>query len=234
MNLTLIRVFLIQRFTSPMRLGLMFVIGFFSLVGATMGQLSSLQGIALPFALLFATGAIGQDVSNGTLQMLLSRPVTRPSYVLNRWLGSMLAAGAVALTTIGIGALLVIGNGGKLDAIFVVRMLLEATTDIAAFTAVTVMMSAFVAGIGDLALYGASLFMTSMIGGAAEFYRLPWVTRASRELMQVLLPKVTWEWLGVGAPPSLLPLVSCAFTIALSLAVAITVVNRKELSYAHG
>jgi hypothetical protein len=235
MNGTLLRAFLLQRFTSPMRLALTSLFTFFPLVGVALsGQLSLLAGIAGPLAIVFAAGAIGQDVSSGTLQLLLVRPVTRPGYVLHRWLGAMLAAFAVVLLTLVCAVLLLFLRGTPPGALELARLLLESACTIAGHSAVMLMLSSLVGGVGDVALYAASLFVAQMLVVLATWKQWTWLMRASSEIQGVLGAKLSWAWLGAGMPPSAFDMVSWASTVTLTLAVAIAVVNRKELSYASG
>ena len=235
MNATLLRAFLLQRFTSPMRLGLTSLFTFFPLVGvAFSGQLALLGGIAGPIALIFAAGAIGQDVSSGTLQLLLVRPVTRPSYVLHRWLGACLAAGMVVTLTLLCGVLLALLHGTPPDLLGVVRLALEAWCAIAGHAAVLVALSALVGGLGDVALYAGTFFVCQMLTVLGTWKQWAWLLRASREIEGTLGAKLSWAWLGAGMAPSAFEMASWASTITLALLVAILLVNRKELSYASG
>src|ERR1043166_4430499 len=95
-----------------MRGGLMLLICVSTLGAAAItGTLSPLGGIASPLALILAAGAIGQDVSSGTLQLLLVRPVSRPSYLVNRWLASGLGALGLTLFVFALGALVLMLKG---------------------------------------------------------------------------------------------------------------------------
>lgn len=235
MNVTLIRAFLLQRFTSLMRLGITSLFTFFPFVAVMLGgSLEPLSWSAGPLALVFAAGAIGQDVSSGTLQLLLVRPVTRPAYVVHRWLGAMLATFGVMLALVGVGVLGLILRGTPPEALAVLRLVLDSLTTIAGYTAVLLMLSSLIGGVGDLALYAATLFVTQMLAGLAQLNGWREVLRATAEIQGVLMPKLSWAWLGAGMMPSWFNVVSWASTIVLSLAVAIWVVNRKELSYASG
>lgn len=235
MNPTLLRAFLLQRFTSPMRLGLTSLFTFFPLVGvAFSGQLALIGGIAGPLAVLYAAGAIGQDVSSGTLQLLLVRPVTRPAYVLHRWLGAVLAASAVVLLTLLCAVLLMFLRGTPPGAIELTRFVLEAVTTIVGHAAVMILLSSLAGGVGDLALYAGSLFVAQMLVVLGTWQQWPWLLRACAEVQGVLGAKMSWAWLGAGMAPSAFDIVSWASTVTLALAAAIAVVNRKELSYASG
>jgi ABC-type transport system involved in multi-copper enzyme maturation permease subunit len=235
MNVTLLRAFVIQRFTSPMRLGLTSLFTFFPLLavmlGGTLAPIAWAPGMV---ALIMAAGAIGQDVSSGTLQLLLVRPVTRPEYVLHRWLGAMLAALAVMFATIGCAVLGLFLRGTPPEALAVAKLLLETLTTVAGHTAVLVMLSSIASGVGDVALYVATLFVGQMLAGLAALNRWPGLTRATEEIQRFLMCKMSWAWLGTSVSPSAFDIVSWASTVAVSLAVAIWAVNRKELSYASG
>ena len=235
MNRTLLAAFLRQRLTSPMRLALIVLFTLFPLgLVAIMGSLSPLSGIAGPLALVFAAGAIGQDVSSGTLQLLLVRPVTRPAYLVNRWLASGLGALGLTLFAFALGALVLMLKGSPPAAPELVTLSLEATSAAAGNAAVMVMLSTLAGGLGDIGIYFASLLLLQMLGGAASFGHWGWLVRASSELEGVLGPKLSFAWLVQHTPPSWFALTSWASSITLALAVGIARLNRRELSYAAG
>lgn len=233
MNTTLVLAFLRQRFTSPMRLGLLVLLTLFPLGGvAIIGQLSVLGGIAAPIALIFAAGAVGQDVSSGTLQLLLVRPVTRPAYLVNRWLAASLGAFGLTALMFALGTLVLLLRGTPPAPLEVVRMLLEAATSIAGHAAVLVMLSTLAGGLGDLGIYVGTFFVIQMLSGLALLKQWGWLQRVSAELQGVLGPQLSWAWLAHQSPPSWFAIASWASTVALALAVAIARLNRRELSYA--
>jgi ABC-type Na+ efflux pump permease subunit len=232
-NPTLIRSFLRQRLTSPMRLAMMFLFTFFPLGGlALSGQLSMLQGIAAPLAILFAAGAVGQDVSSGTLQLLLVRPVTRPAYLVSRWLGASLGAFAVTALTIVLGVLVLVLRGTPAAPVEVARVLLEAATSIAGHAVVMVMLSTLVGGLGDLAIFAATMFVAQMLQALAMLKRWDGLARACHEIQGALGPEVPLAGWAQGIPPSWFAIASWASTVTLALAVGIARLNRRELSYA--
>lgn len=233
MNVTLIGAFLRQRFTSPMRLALLVLFTLFPLGGAAiMGTLEVFSNLAGPIAILLAAGAIGQDVSSGTLQLLLVRPVTRPSYVLNRWLAAVMGAVGIVCSLLVLGTLIMFLRGTPPTAMVLVRMLLEAVSDAAGTAAVIVALSSLVGGLGDLALYFGSMIVLQMLNALAMFKHWDWLARACSELNGVLSPDLSFAWLSSGLSPSPFMFVSFASTVTLALAVAITRLNRRELSYA--
>jgi ABC-type transport system involved in multi-copper enzyme maturation permease subunit len=232
MNPTLVLAFLRQRSTSPMRVGLVMLITFFPLGGVIMtGQITILAGVAAPLALILAAGAIGQEVSSGTLQLLFARPVTRPSYLASRWLAATLAAFAifVAVTALGTAGLMLRNMAPQpLD---VVRLLLEALCSCAGHAAVLMMLSTLVGGLGDLGLYVATFFVNQMLAGLAALQNWRWLARASDEVQGLLGPQLSFVWLGRDLPGSWFAIVSWASTVTLALAVGIAALNRRELSY---
>jgi ABC-type transport system involved in multi-copper enzyme maturation permease subunit len=233
MNATLITAFLRQRFTSPMRLALAVLFTLFPLAGVALsGQLSLLHGISAPLAILFAAGAIGQDVSSGTLQLLLVRPVTRPEYVVSRWLGASLAALALTLGTLALGTLVLMLRGTPAAPLEVLRLALEAITTIAGQAAVIVMLSTLVGGIGDLGIFLGLNILLQMGQAAALFMKSPGLGRACEELVGALGPQLSFAGLPQSVPPSWFAVVSWASSLTLALAAGITRLNRRELSYA--
>lgn len=233
MNPALVSAFLRQRLSSPMRLGLLVLVTLFPLGGvAIMGTIGVLGGIAGPIALILAAGAIGQDVSSGTLQLLLARPVTRPSYLVSRWLAATLGAIALTAAMLVLGTLVLLLRGTHPDALDLVRMLLEAACAAGGNAAVLIMFSTLAGGLGDLGLYFGSLIVVQMLSGVASFKHWTWLERACAEVSGALGPQLSFMWFVQHLPPSPFAIVSYASTVTLALAIGIARLNRRELSYA--
>lgn len=232
MNPTLVLAFLRQRFTSPMRLALVLLISVFPLGGVVLtGQLNLLSGIAAPLALILAAGAIGQEVSSGTLQLLFARPVTRPSYLVSRWFGATVAAFAIVVVASALAALGLLARGMAPQPLDVVRLWLDALCSAGGHAAVLIMLSTLAGGLGDLGLYVAAFFVNQMFAGLASIQRWAWLQRATTEVQGFLGPQLSWVWLGRDLPISWFAIVSFASTVVLSLAAGIWFLNRRELSY---
>src|SRR5262249_29907269 len=153
-------------------------------------------------ALVFGAGAVGQDVSSGTLQLLLVRPVSRPSVLVSRWLASALAATAIVTLQLVLATLAMLARGTHPDALDLVRMVLEAGCNAAGSTAVILMLSTLVGGLGDVGLFIATLFVSQMFSALAAFKHWDWLARACEELQGVLMPTLPWGWLVSHTPPS--------------------------------
>jgi len=235
MNPTLIAAFLHQRFTSPMRVGLLFLLTVFPLGAvAVTGTISPLAGIASPIALILAAGAIGQDVASGTLQLLLVRPVSRPSVLLNRWLACVLAAVGLTLAMLVLGTLALLLRHTHPDGLDLVRIVLESACSAAGSAAVMAMLSTLVGGLGDVGLLVAAVIVTQTFAGLATLERWDWLARTCTEIQGVISPQLGWDWMVHGSPPSWFAITSWASTVTLALAAGIARLNRRELSYAAG
>ncbi len=225
-----------QRLTSPMRLVLaLTLIGFGVLNVLFTGSLVTLAaGQMGVFAFVMAAGAIGQDVSSGVLTLAFARPLRRAEYVVGRWLGASGLAVACVVLQVLAGAMASALRHGDPTPMLVVVKLLEGALAVAGTSAVLVMFSSLVPGLGDLGLLlVASLAaLVSQTAGAAA--RLAWLARAGQELSGFLGPTVDLGVLLGAGSVSWFGVVSYLSTLAICLAAAIVAVNRKELSYAAG
>jgi len=224
-----------QRLTSPLRV---VVLGFMLLVpllatAASRGAGLSLLGDAVGLVLVLGVGAIGQDVSSGVLQLLFARPVRRSEYVLSRWLAVGIGASALALVQVTLAWGILAGRGAPPTpqevALFAAGRILE-TFGVAA---VIVLLSSLIAGYGDLAIYILATMTAGMIGMVGQFKSAPLLVRAGEELHGFLVPRIDLAQALVGSPPWF-EITSWLSTVTLCLALAILVMNRKELSYASG
>lgn len=235
MNRTLISAFLRQRLTSPMRLGLMMLVTVFPLGAvAITGTMSPLGAMGGTLALILTAGAIGQDVTSGTLQLLLVRPVSRPSVLFQRWLAAVIGAVGISLAMLVLGTIALLMRGTHPDGLDLIRMLLENACSAAGSAAVMIMLSTLVGGLGDVGLFAVALVCTQLLVGLGTLEHWDVLLRACTEVQGVLSPQLSWEWMVRGMPPSWFALTSWASTVTLALAVGIARLNRRELSYAAG
>ena len=236
MNPTLVLSFLRQRLTSPMRLVLL-GLSFFSSLGivAVTQQLGTLEGSSAWFALILAAGAIGQEVSSGVLTLTFARPVSRASYVFSRWAGAGGFAAALGLVQIAAGLMSIAARGGTMPAgANVAALVIECV--LLAFTAaaVMVMLSSLVNGLGDVGVWAIGSTVSAFAGMIAQARNWTALARVAEEVGLVLLPKLQVGWIFGAGDPQPFALLSVLSTLTASLAVAVWVVNRKELSYAAG
>jgi hypothetical protein len=233
MNRAIVTALWRQRLTSPMRILFIGAV-FFPPVGVAtmMAALAPLHGLAAFFALVLAAGAIGQDVSSGVLQLTFARPLSRPSYVTSRWLAAAVGGAALGIAQLVLASAFLALRGAAPGAPELLVSMLTAV--FGAFTGAAVMigLSSLVNGLGDVALYGLAVVSLPIARQIAMFRHWPRVAQALDELSRTIKPAIELGWLIGHGTPDWTDLVTAASTIALSLAIAIVVVNRKELSYA--
>jgi ABC-type transport system involved in multi-copper enzyme maturation permease subunit len=236
LNAVLVASFLRQRLGSPMRLlilGFLFFSSF--MIVLVTRQLGTLEGAPAMFALVLAAGAIGQEVSSGVLTLTFARPVTRAAYVLSRWAGAAGFAAALGLVQVAVGLMAVTARGGPVPgAADVAALAIECVLTASAAAAVMVMLSSLVNGLGDVALWALAAVSGGIANMAGSAKNWPALVRASAELDLTLTPKLHVGWLFGNGDPQVYALVAVLSTIPAALAVAVWVVNRKELSYAAG
>ena len=230
---TLVATFLRQRLGSPMRILIaLFFFSFPLLFAVFTGNLNVVQNAAGPFALLLAAGAIGQDVSSGVLQLVFARPVARAEYVLSRWLACTLGASTICALQLVLAVAGILVRGGHVAPLDAVALLLEDLLAGGAQVAVMLLLSAAVTGLGDLALFllgMLSMQVTGMVAGAKHWEVL---ARIAAEIQSTLSPKLDLAWIAGHGSPAFAGLALVLSTIAIGLAGAITLISRRELSYA--
>jgi ABC-type transport system involved in multi-copper enzyme maturation permease subunit len=236
MNPTLVLSFLRQRLTSPMRIVLIGMSFFTSLgIVAVTRQVGTLEGASAWFALILAAGAIGQEVSSGVLTLTFARPVSRASYVFSRWAGAGGFAAVLGLVQIAAGLMSIVARGGTLPggadlAALAIECVLLAFTA----AAVMIMLSSLLNGLGDVGVWAIGSTVAAFIGAIAQAQQWTAVARIAEEVQLVFLPKLHVGWIFGAGDSQVFALVSVLSTLTASLAVAVWVVNRKELSYAAG
>ena len=229
----LIEAFLRQRLSSPMRILMaLFFFSFPLLYAIFSGSIQTVANAAGPFAVLLAAGAIGQDVSSGVLQLVFARPVKRAEYVMARWLACVSGATLICAVQLLLAVLGIVARGGHVGALDAAVMLLEDALAAGAIVAVVLMLSAMLKGLSDLALYLLGLLFAQIVGMVAGAKHWEWLAIAAAEISNTLSPKPDLAWMAGHGDPSFMGLALVLSTIALGLAAAITLVSRRELSYA--
>ena len=234
MNQTLIASLLLQRARSPVRLLLASAFFFFPLLVVAFARGAGLAplGTGQAFAIFLGAGLVGQDVSAGTLQLLFARPVTRGEYAVSRWLGAALAASCLVVAQLAIGVALLAIHGEAPSArdlaIFAGGQLLGVFGTVS----VLLLFSTVLPGVGDfMAILAAGVLGQGLQLGAALF-RAPWLGRAGVEIGRFVAPGLDLAPFFRGGPVSWFEVVSYLSSVTLCLALAIVILNRRELSYA--
>jgi ABC-type transport system involved in multi-copper enzyme maturation permease subunit len=235
MNPALLLTFWRQRLGSPIRLALLaFFTGSPLLAITFMHAGLSTLGDSLGVVMVLGAGMIGQDVSSGVLTLLFARPVRRDEYVLSRWLAVGIAASCIALLQVVAAMALMTLRGAAPPAADVAWFLLGRIADSFGLAAVLALFSSLAPGVTDLALYLLLMLSMGLVGMVGQFSNWTWLSRAGNEISSSLHPAVDFAHLIATSPMQWYPLVAYASTVTLCLALAIVVLNRKELSYASG
>ena len=100
--------------------------------------------------------------------------------------------------------------------------------------AVMMLFSSLVNGIGDVGIYVLGVVTAGIAGSAGNALHSPAVARAAEEVSRFLTPAVRLGFLAGDGRVPWFEAVSYLSTVTLCVALAIVVVNRKELSYASG
>jgi len=234
-NPTLVLALLRQRFTSPLRLVFLLLLGWMPMIAILMAPRGGFAplGDCYFIALTLAAGMIGQDLSSGTLQLLLARPVTRTQYVLSRWIAVAAGAMAVVLLQVLLAALIMLVRGAPVPWDRAALLLGDDALVALGAGAVVALLSSLSAGIGDLGLLLLVFVSGQVLEKVGMFKSWTWLVLGSEELSRVLKPELALAgFLPGGGPAPWLALVSYLSTVTLCLGLAIVVMNRRELSYA--
>ena len=232
MNLTLLTAFWRERFTSPVRLLLLFMLWSFSILIAFLKRPAELPAAewTIWLTLTLGAGIIGRDLSTGVLQLILARPVRRWEYVLSRWFALGTAVFGLAFLSWAIAApFSVVGGGTTINE--ALARILESYFIAYGLAAVITGFSALLPGFGDLALWLVGLMFSFGIGAAGHFTNRAWAARLAHEIQATLIPTMPVDDMAANGF-LLYPIVVWVSTVTLSLLLGVYAMNRRELSYA--
>ncbi len=236
MNRTLVMTTIMQRLKSPVRMALVGAGFFLPLLGLWFLPMTGMASLdnGFKFGLVIGAGLIGQDLSAGVLQLLFARPVTRMSYVVSRWLGCLMFAAALSVVQVSCGALILEARGMPMELNAV--LVFGGTQLLAAIGIVSVLtlFSSLIGGFGDLGLYLLASIVAGAIGLGGQISGTAWARHTGEELGRFLSPGLDLARLSQSTSPSWFEITSFVSTVVICLAVAVWVMNRRELSYASG
>jgi ABC-type transport system involved in multi-copper enzyme maturation permease subunit len=227
----MVRRFLHQRFGNP---GLVLGLSAIAIL-TTISFMTGKGGTGFLALLLLTPGVIARDVSSGTAQMILARPIRRSEYVLGRYFGVLAAYAlflAVALLLALIAKPFLSTLFGSPSAIGVGQMIGVAGADGldgALFVATLLFFSTFLPGFGDLLAYFLlQIGLTVMLG----LGRLsPGLGRFATIARENIFPAVDWP--GVFRGESAFSASTGRFVLALTVFLlgALFLFSRREFSY---
>jgi ABC-type transport system involved in multi-copper enzyme maturation permease subunit len=233
-NLTLFLTALRQRFTSPIRLALVASVFFFPMLVAAVAPQIGLHVVqsGVLYAFILGAGLIGQETASGVMQLLFARPVRRWEYVTSRWMAIGTAVAALVAAQLALVSLVLIGRGEPpalhdLPVVFAEQVLSALGT-----LSVLVLFSSFLSGIGDVPAIVVTFITSQVLQAVGQFTRTPWLTRVAQEVLRFIAPQVSIASISSWGSVPWFDLASLLSTITLSLAVAVVLINRREISYA--
>lgn len=211
--------------------------------------------IALAFTLLWSAGVIGREVQNGTITLVLTRPITIANYVVSKWFAVGFAASLCAFEAVLLEHVVTAANCPQLlwDTEFLTNGIERVMLCFGA-AALLVMFSSLVSGLKDLALLAGCGFAFSIISACSSMaHQFAYsarsvagikVTAAETEILSnlahsaeslcaaIFFPYIPFSTLVSGSVLTLAPLLSSLTLIAVCLSIAIATMTRKEFSYA--
>jgi len=206
----------------------------------------STHGVSIPYVLICVTGAIGKEVSDGTLALVLARPLTITRYVLSKWITLSTVSAICSVIQLVLEVIVSLGWGYKLEFIDVLSNGAERVLECFALVALMLFFSSLVSGVKDLALYFflqiASSFLAMVgslepdraFGWIERYLLLPFASFANQLFDMVTLltnPSIDLDIVFLQARLGFAAVVNYLAVLTISLALAIWALNRKELPY---
>lgn len=232
MNTTIFLTTLRQRFSSPGRMllvavVLLFPVGFAMLAGQAALAAARSGGV---FAFLLGAGILGQESSSGVFQLLFARPVRRWEYVVSRWLAVSAAACVLVMVQVGL-VCLVLASKGLPDSRDLLVLVAEQMLSAIGTTSVILLYSAFLSGVGDVIGIMLTAIGGQVLNGIGQLRQSEALIRVATEITRFVTPQLALgsQWSN-GVP--WFDLLSFLSTVAVSVAVAVVALNRREISYA--
>ena len=233
MNATLILVLLRQRWHSPVRLTLAIVFFIFPLLTCVLMPVRSFNPGSAYFVLVLGGGMVGQDVTSGVLSCVFARPLRRSAYALSRWLAVALGASVLVVAQAVAALAILVLRGAGPDVADMGMRTAGAVLAMFGISAVLLLFSSLLNGLGDLALYAVGYVAEQIFTNVGSALSWAWLERAGDELSGFLAPRLDVAQLS-GTGFSAFALISYVSTVVLCLALSIVLLNRKELTYAAG
>jgi ABC-type transport system involved in multi-copper enzyme maturation permease subunit len=165
------------------------------------------------------------------LQLLFARPVRRWEYVMSRWLAVCASAGSLVLLQV---ALVVLAGArhGLPEGREVFVVVADQVAQAIGTASVILLFSSLLSGVGDVLAIVLTFVSAQVVGGIGQWRENPVLVRTAAEIMRFVGPQLPIPILVSGARVPWFDVVSYLSTVALCVAVAVAVVNRREISYA--
>jgi len=184
--------------------------------------------------LLIAGGLVSKDASNGSLQMILARPISRVEYLLGRLAGALGAYAAFLLFATVVGLALGRAFGARPpDPKGLATELAAALLDGALVVATLLFLSTFLPAYGDVVAYFATGVALSTTLGLAQSSGRARLASAARLVQGNIFPSVPWDALADARRLPLEAVGRWALALVSYLVLAAVVFSRREFAYGH-
>jgi ABC-type transport system involved in multi-copper enzyme maturation permease subunit len=216
----------LQRFVrEPVRMLVCVMAAF--LLGSVLGPTPpSLMGGL--FALLFGAGIIGNEATSGTLALAFTRPIRRRDYVVAKWAAVSVAAAIATLTTIALG----IWRNHMPPVDQLELAVIEQLLTIGGTSIVVVLFSAATRGYSDVGIWITGFILASLLRLYGTATNASWEVRVGKDVQELLLPTIDMQMVRNAVDMPLFAIVSYCATVVMAFAVAVVLLNRRDLSYA--
>ncbi len=201
----------------------------------------------VPFVLACGSGCIGRQLNDGTLSLVLSRPLRISEYALSKWMAVSIAASLMALIQFaGELAVLLARTPYWADAPALIANCLERVLVCFGFSAVFVFFSSLVSGSKDLAIYLVSYILVAIavalgsikpdtlpegLGRWAAKLLVPIVRDFGAVLDYIIKPYIDFSPLLTQFSIQWMDVTAYGAVIAIFLSFSIYSLNRRELPY---
>ncbi len=181
--------------------------------------------------LVIGAGIVGQDISDGILPLILSRPIMRFQYLISKWLAVAALATVAGLFDTFLHLLISYGFSSLIfqnfELIWIAQMFIVA----AGCAAVMLLLSCLLPGaadVGIILLLGALWFLLITM---QHVLHIPGMEEVGQQILAVIFP--SFDVADITSFRSLLSIdVGRYFAVVcLSLWASVLVMNQKELSY---
>jgi ABC-type transport system involved in multi-copper enzyme maturation permease subunit len=240
MNKSIILMTVKQLWNRPVRL--LILVGFtcfpllVDVMARQMGHSKAMSGAAVvsnvpAYVMIIGAGIIGQDISDGILPLIFSRPIKRWWYVVSKWLTLAGLATVVTVLNFICHLLLVHGFTGELINQISALEMLEILLAAIGTSSVLLLLSSLLPGAADLGLMLLVTVATFVMMMLQELLKVPGMQDTAQNVLALLYPS-----LDISGMKSLRELLSIDVgryfaIVCVCLTASILLVNKKELSY---
>jgi hypothetical protein len=234
------RRYLRQKTRSPWTVGALGVMAFAAAIQSAGSSGESNLDIGYIAVLVLAAGCVSRDVSSGSLQMILCRPVRRSDYLFGRYAGILAAYGALLVVSGGLALALsraFLPLAGITPRPIGLDLLATAMAGAflagAGMAATILFLATFLPGYGDVLGFVLLVPLFSLPDLASRILKAPWLATAGEVLRKNLIPTVDWTAVLRGDQPVGEACGRWVFAAVAYLVLAVVVFSRREFTYGH-